>query len=92
MRDNLSTLNSYSHTLRILKFLYEKSKAVNQTQVRDGIMVQNPQTTSNSLHVLEGLGLITVRVEMPRTNWITLTEKGRTVAELVLAISKELDE
>jgi DNA-binding PadR family transcriptional regulator len=88
--DGLSILNSFNHTLRILIFLKEQPEAVNQTQVRDGVDVQNPQTISNSLGALEDLGLISTRVEVPRTRWITLTEKGRRVAEHAEAISEEL--
>ena len=88
--DGLATLNSFNHTLRILIFLKEQPDAVNQTQVRNGVDVQNPQTISNSLGALEELGLIKTRVEMPRTNWITLTEAGNRVAKHVEAISNEL--
>ena len=88
--DGLSTLNSFNHTLRILIFLKNQAEEVNQTQVRNGVDVQNPQTISNSLGALEELGFIKTRVEVPRTRWITLTEAGNRVAEHVEAIANEL--
>ena len=88
--DGLSTLNSFNHTLRILIFLKNQPEAVNQTQVRNGVDVLNPQTISNSLGALEELGLIKTRVEVPITKWITLTDLGRRVAVHVEAIANEL--
>ncbi len=88
--DGLSILNSFNHTLRILIFLKNQPEAVNQTQVRNGVDVQNPQTISNSLGALEELRLIHTRMEVPRTKWITLTEAGSRVAEHVEAIANEL--
>jgi len=88
--DPLFTLNSYNHTLRILVFLKGQTEAVNQTQVRNGVDVQNPQTISNSLGALEDLGLVEIKTELPRTNWITLTEKGEDAADHVIKIRELL--
>jgi len=90
LNDPLSTLNAYNHTLRALAYLDNQVAPLNQTQVKEGMGLTNVTTLVNSLDVLEELGLIETKMEMPRTKWITLTEKGRKAAELVAELSRLL--
>ena len=86
----LTELSQYKQTLPILYILNDEEK-LNKSHVAHRLNVKSSAGVINALETLEKLKLIIIDIEEPNTHWVSLTEKGKQISDLVCEIAKLLD-
>ena len=87
----MEDLGFYRYNIPIILILSQKGE-LNLSEIRGNLNIKSAGGINNAVDKLEELGLIKKRGEKPITVIVTLTEKGRRVADLLVPIKEVLEE
>jgi len=83
-------LGFYRYNLPIILLLSETGE-LNLSEIRSNLLIRSAGGVNNAVDKLEELGLVKKRVEKPITIKVSLTEKGRRVAEVLVQVKEILE-
>jgi len=89
--DKISELSQYEKTIPLILILGRNNR-INQSQIAEIFNLRSQQGIKSSLRSLEKLGLVAIERNGSNTNWVSLTQKGKNVAELVEELTALLNE
>ena len=89
--DKISELSQYEKTIPLILILGRNNR-INQSQIAELFKLRSQQGIKSSLRSLEKLGLVTIERNGTNPNWVSLTQKGKNVAELVEELTALLNE